>query len=89
MHGLSDSDIRKVASSCFRASHFDDEGEVLCQHEVAWGDCRKEYLCDQMAALILVPRVPCGPELFQAAIHGVEPWVIRFRKAMECPSATV
>ena len=83
-------DRYEVASTCFREGRFDAGGEILCRHPRGYGEpeCEKEFLCELMAAIILMPSERFGPTSCRsdgelAAMLQVEPWVVRFRRAID------
>ena len=82
---LTPEDRREVAAPCFQDGRFDAAGDLDCKGYERWAhpDCRKELLCELMAALLLTPRYS-GQAVDEAAVlFGVDPWVIRFNQAID------
>ena len=100
---MSIDDVSEVASDCFQQGNFDEDGELACNHGrwgIPWdsyqGDwagprrmpeCEIEYLCEIMAAEILMPSSIFWPrrnepeEVLMKAFD-VEAWAVRFRRAL-------
>jgi len=107
-HLLSIKDRKEVASLCFQAGEFDrDTGEVQCicddrrwkTPRQFWGHtlfyCEEEYLCEVLAAYMLMPEHDWNERLPRtikehrgrwvevlAAFYEVELWSVRFRYAL-------
>ncbi len=88
-------DRQEIASDCFRTGSFASDGEMNCNHRP---DCQEEYLCEVLAAHILMPervfaqdflsqsaRMGHVPTVIQwlATTYEVPDWAVRFRLAME------
>lgn len=90
-------DILQVACPCFHEGSFTLAGNISgsCTHGLrALGWCREEYLCEEIAALILMPEqvfrqdlsaIPSllhqgiEPIRFLSTRYQVEDWAVRFR----------
>ena len=92
---LSKADIEGLSlPECFRQGRFDGDGEIECIGGRAHGflkdrddHCRIEFLCDMMAALILMPSrrfalVSHLTDIRLAILFDVEPTLVRFRRAL-------
>ena len=69
-------DRAEVASDCFRDAQFDRDGEIACLHGQLqarkFTRCVEEYLCEVLAAMILMPDQVFQQDLMtQARRHDV------------------
>ena len=75
-HRLHFLDINEVCAPCFQEGSFTLAGEVKCRCD-RQGSCREEYICEVLAAHILMPEIPFRADLLKApalANQGVN-WV--------------
>lgn len=94
-------DRAEVASPCWRDGIFDAWGDVwccICEHQIqvyGWwpnqepkrGDCHDEFLCEAIAAVLLIPRWRDAYNETHPSIiadrHECEQWAVRFRGIIE------